>query len=40
MRPGPSGLCSASRIEMARIIVLDAGPLGLASQAPGIARAD
>ena len=25
---------------MARIIVLDAGPLGLASQAPGIVRAD
>ena len=25
---------------MARIVVLDAGPLGLASQAPGIARAD
>ena len=25
---------------MARIVVLDAGPLGLASRAPGIARAD
>src|SRR3712207_1956012 len=39
-RPGPTGPCSGGEAEMSRIVVLDAGPLGLASQPRGLPRAD